>query len=63
MSTYTTRHYQNIACLLKACLKDDRKIYDKKTVNAIALDFAGVFAVDNELFDASKFLKACGVRT
>lgn len=63
------KHYEAIASLLKQ--RRDNEAGSRAqgagtraavaTIDAVALDLAGYFAADNQRFDKSRFLKACGV--
>jgi hypothetical protein len=57
----TRKDYQKVADIIRKHLNESWDDSSELAVGNIAQDLAGMFATDNERFDASRFYTACGL--
>ena len=55
------KDYELVAGVLRA--RRDDSVVARDVVDRVAHELCGVFADDNDSFDAERFLSACGVRS
>lgn len=57
----TRKHYVAIAAIIRRHLDSDAGSDAHDAVAGVAVALAGTFAADNQAFDRTRFLEACGV--